>query len=116
MTVLLVTRDLSVVSQVDGAAARVGAIARTVSNEEDAAARCVAEGADLIIVDLGTPSINVTALVEQVKAAVGEPPRIVAFGSHVHVERLAAAREAGCDDVMSRGQFFAQLNAVLRGV
>jgi DNA-binding response OmpR family regulator len=116
MTILLLTRDLSVVSQVDGAAARGGAVARTVSNEEDVAARSAGEAVDLIVVDLGTPSINVAALVEQVKAAIDEPPRIVAFGSHVHVERLAAAREAGCDVVMSRGQFFAQLDAVLRGI
>jgi DNA-binding response OmpR family regulator len=74
----------------------------------------VSEGADLIILDLSVPSLNVKSLIEQVKAAPANPPRIVAFGSHVHVEKLAAARDAGCDEVMSRGQFFAQLDAVVR--
>jgi len=115
MTVILVTRDLAVVSQVDGAAARIGAVVRTVSNEAAAVQRCVEERAGLIVIDLGMPSLNVAALIEQVKAATTTPPRFVAFGPHVHGERLAAAREAGCDSVISRGQFFAQLDAVLGG-
>jgi DNA-binding response OmpR family regulator len=114
MTVVLLTRDLSVVSQVDGAAARVGAAACTVANENDAVARCVGENAPLIVLDLSVPSLDVKSLVEQVRA-IATAPRIVAFCSHVHVEKLAAAREAGCDTVMSRGQFFAQTDAVLRG-
>ena len=32
-------------------------------------------------------------------------PRIVGFGSHVNVERLQAAREAGCDQAMARSAF-----------
>jgi DNA-binding response OmpR family regulator len=115
MNVILVTRDLAVVSQVDGAAARVGAAVRSVSSEEDAGAIAIAEKAKLIIVDLGMATLNVKTLVEQLKGAAISPPRIVAFGSHVHVEKLAAAREAGCDEVMSRGQFFSQLNDVLGG-
>jgi DNA-binding response OmpR family regulator len=115
MNVVVVTRDLAVVSQVDGAAARVGAVARTVSNNDDAAARCVADTVDLVLVDLSTPSLSVKKLVEQLSAAGYARPRIVAFGSHVHVEKLAAAREAGCDEVLSRGQFIGQLDAVFRG-
>jgi len=40
---------------------------------------------------------------------------VVAFGPHVHEERLAAAREAGCDEVLSRGEFFARVNAIVQG-
>ena len=115
MTVILVTHDLAVISQVDGAAARIGAIARAVSNEADAAQRCVEERAELIVIDLGMPSLDINTLVERVKAATITPPRFVAFGPHVHGERLAAARDAGCDSVISRGQFFAQMDAVLGG-
>jgi hypothetical protein len=39
-------------------------------------------------------------------------PRVVAFGPHVHVDKLAAARAAGCE-VMSRGQFLTQIGDVL---
>ena len=115
MTVILVTHDLAVISQVDAAVARIGAVARAVSSVADAAQRCVEERAGLIVIDLGMPSLDVKTLVERVKAATTTPPRFVAFGPHVHGERLAAARDAGCDAVISRGQFFAQLDAVLSG-
>jgi DNA-binding response OmpR family regulator len=115
MSVILLTRDLAVVSQVDGAAARVGAAVRSVTTESDAVESGVAEKAGLIVVDLGMPSLNVKAIVEKFTSAMATRPRIVAFGSHVHVEKLTAARDAGCDEVISRGQFFSQLDAVLGG-
>jgi len=115
MTIILVTRDLAVISQVDGAAARIGAVARAISSEAEAITRYVEERAGLMVIDLGMPALDVKTLIEQVKAATILPPRFVAFGPHVHEERLAAAREAGCDSVISRGQFFAQLDAVLSG-
>jgi DNA-binding response OmpR family regulator len=115
MTVILLTVDLTVISTVDGAAARMGATCRAASNDADAIARCARATADLLVIDLGTPSLDVKSLIEQVKATATSPPRIVAFGPHVHVEKLAAARDAGCDEVMSRGQFFAHLDAVLKG-
>lgn len=34
-----------------------------------------------------------------------QPPQIVAFGSHVQVDRLAAARSAGADQVLPRSAF-----------
>lgn len=49
-------------------------------------------------------------------AARGHAPNlpIVAFGSHVAVEQLAAARTHGADTVMSRGQFTAELPGLLK--
>lgn len=113
MTIILLTRDLSVVSHVDGAAARSGAVARTVSNEADAVTQCVAENAKTLVIDLATPSLDVRSLMEKLSAAIPTPPRVIAFGPHVHVEKLAAAQEAGCE-VASRGQFFAKTEAILR--
>ena len=115
MTVLLLTRDLSVVSQVDGASARVGAAALTISSEAEAVVQCAGGGVEIVVLDLNTPLLNVKSFVDQVKASTTAPPRIVAFGSHVHAEKLTVAREAGCDEVLSRGQFFSQLDGVLRG-
>lgn len=115
MTVLLLSRDLAVISQVDGAAARVGVAVRAVSSESDAVAVCTSEEVELVLVDLGIGELDLGTLVGRVKGARPVAPRVVAFGSHVHVEKLAAARDAGCDAVMSRGQFFSRLDAVLRG-
>ena len=50
----------------------------------------------------------------QLRADASHSVHVVAFGPHVHEERLAAAREAGCDVVVSRGKFFAELDAILK--
>ena len=42
--------------------------------------------------------------------------RMIGFASHVAEQALAAAREAGCDAVLSRGQFSAQLPRLLQSV
>jgi AmiR/NasT family two-component response regulator len=109
MRVVLVSNDLMVVSRVQGPAARVGADVRSAG----AADVLTHVPIDLVIVDLATPRLELEALVAELKSAGDTAPRIVAFGPHVHEDRLAAAREAGCDVVMSRGQFFAQVDAII---
>jgi DNA-binding NarL/FixJ family response regulator len=93
----------------------VGQAVRSASGESQAVELCEAEGANAVIVDLSTPSVDVASLVNQLKSKIGSIARVVAFGPHVHEQRLAAAREAGCDLVVSRGQFFSQLETILRG-
>ena len=39
--------------------------------------------------------------------------RVIAFGSHVDAELLAAARAAGCDEVLPRSKFFARARELL---
>jgi DNA-binding response OmpR family regulator len=114
MTIVLFSQDLMVISQVSGAAAQHGSLVRAVSSTSDAVEACAAKDVELVIVDLGAPSVDVAAFVDQLKSSTARVPRIVAFGPHVHVDKLAAAREAGCD-VMSRGQFLMQVGSVLAG-
>ncbi|MEM7578104.1 MAG: hypothetical protein AAF328_11605 [Planctomycetota bacterium] len=40
--------------------------------------------------------------------------RIVAFGPHVDTDRLAAAKEHGADEVLTRGAFAAQVDALVK--
>lgn len=63
----------------------------------------------MVDMDLGDAAL---ALIAQVKAHTSAPP-VVAFGSHVAVEMLQAARDAGADFVLPRGQFTANLPALL---
>jgi hypothetical protein len=114
MRAILVSIDLIVVSRVEGAAAKVGGTVQVTSNIS-AAAECMSgEGAEIVIVDLGSSIEDIKAQVTTLKSATSPSPRVVAFGPHVHENRLAAAREAGCDVVMSRGQFFSQIDSLLR--
>jgi DNA-binding NarL/FixJ family response regulator len=119
MAVVLLTGDLTVISRVEGAAKLWGQSVRAFSSASQALAHCSWDDANLLIVDLATlstQSVDMKALLETLQQITSTPPRVVAFGPHVHEARLAAAREAGCDEVMSRGEFFARVNAILQGV
>jgi hypothetical protein len=113
MRVLLFSSDLMISSRVEGAAVRANLTAKTVSTISALAAECGREAAAMIFVDLSTAANEVAAIMRMVRSAGVDRPAIVAFGPHVHEAKLAAARAAGCDQVLSRGQFFAQLDAIL---
>jgi CheY-like chemotaxis protein len=112
MSVVLLTGDLTVISRVQGAASRAGANLRAVLGAAQAIDCCLNEPVEFLILDLSAASLDAMAIVEQLKAAPNRP-RVIAFGPHVHEERLQAARKAGCDEVVSRGQFFAQVEGML---
>jgi DNA-binding NtrC family response regulator len=75
-------------------------------------AACAATPVKLVAVDLGTAGIDVPALVQRLKGRTENVPAIVAYGPHVHEAALEAAKEAGCDAVVSRGQFMSQADAI----
>jgi CheY-like chemotaxis protein len=112
VTTILLSTDLTVISRVQGAARQAGVKTRVVSGEATLDEAASKEPASLLIIDLNAPQLNVQSIVERFRT-VSPEGRIVAFGPHVHEQRLAAAREAGCDQVVSRGQFFAQADALL---
>jgi DNA-binding response OmpR family regulator len=113
MRILLVTADLTVVSRVEGAAGLAGATLRTTSIPQQLADWCATGPTDLVIVDLAIPAIDIDGLVKAVRNKQSRGPRIVAFGPHVQKKWLAAARNADCDEVVSRGHFFSQLDAMV---
>ncbi|HEY4234655.1 MAG TPA: hypothetical protein VGM76_14575 [Lacipirellulaceae bacterium] len=113
MNFVLLTGDLMTQSRVEAAAVRCGASLRSVSDSTTLFAASAESPTSTVIVDLALSSLDVAALVARLKSLPGAKPVIVAFGPHVHETLLAAAEEAGCDEVLSRGQFFAQLDANL---
>ena len=113
MPVVLLSSDLVVVSRVQGPAGRSESTVRVAASATGVIDLLGQEPADLVVVDLGTASLDVEALVSQIKSIGHAAIGIVAFGPHVHEDRLTAARSAGCDVVMSRGQFFSQIEQLL---
>ncbi|HWB11346.1 MAG TPA: hypothetical protein VG826_19105 [Pirellulales bacterium] len=112
--ILLITTDLACSSSVAGAAKRAGAELRTALGLAGIDAKLEPEAPALAILDLSTAGLNLQDLVPQLRARLAEGGRIIAFGPHVHTARLGAAREAGCDLVVSRGEFHARLDDYLR--
>ena len=66
--------------------------------------------AEVVVVDLSRP--DALDAVRALRSA-GSTARVVAYGSHVDRERLAAARSAGCDRVLARSTLFGDITAAL---
>lgn len=62
-----------------------------------------------VLVDLQNPGLDLTVFLAGLREACPAMPRVIGYGSHVAMDVLKAARLAGCDQVMPRSQFAAQL-------
>ncbi len=113
MGVVVLTSDLVLQSRLRAAGQRVG-IAVEIATASDVVATKVEEAQPrLVVLDLAHRGLDPAQLVPQLKALV-PAVSVVAFGPHVHPQRLAAATAAGCDLVKSRGAFHAEMDAILR--
>ena len=57
----------------------------------------------VVLVDLSMPGLDLD-VITKLRSCEPAPLAIIAYGPHVAEGRLAAAREAGCDRVLTRGQ------------
>lgn len=107
MTALLVCTDLLFASRVQGTAAAAGCELQMLAGGSLAKLEPAAD-CSLAIIDLTEITGDVAAAVALIKERCPQA-RLVAFGSHVDVVKLNAAKTAGCDDVWARGMFVQQL-------
>lgn len=110
MSAVILTTDLACLSTVTGTAQLHGyTVAAAMST---AALLEKAAGSRLVLLDLNSPGVDPAAILPKLRE-LKPAPAVVAFGPHVHEAKLAAARAAGCDDVLTRGQFHQRLAEVL---
>src|SRR5262249_9259741 len=112
MTALALVSDLMMQSQIAGAGARAGVPVNTVGSTDALLAALDEQAPALVILDLSHPGLDPATVVGQIKSAA---PRatVLAFVPHVHKELLAAAASAGCNRVLSRGQFHTEMAELL---
>ena len=67
-----------------------------------------------VVVDLSTRSGAVEGLVERC-AEICPEAKVIAYGPHVHVDRLDQARRSGIEIVLTRGQFDQALSGLFSG-
>ncbi len=109
MKLLVLSNDLMIGARVEGAARQRGLTTVTVRDQQ-AAIDTASEGdCRVLIVDLRCPGLNIGDLVKSVK----EHLPLVACAPHVHEAKLEAARAAGCDAVVTRGQLDRELEELL---
>jgi CheY-like chemotaxis protein len=114
VTIAFLTSDLVFPSRVAGIAAQLGAQQTTAATVESLAAKLESiSGPVVALLDLSSPTIEPAVVVARLKSLPNPPKSIIAFGPHVHEAKLAAATAAGCDLVLTRGQFNSQINELL---
>jgi len=113
MAAILLCPDLLFSSRVAAAGERAGVSVVTALGPAALIDRLSEFPGSLVILDLGQSGLDIAAIVLQLRALPHGPREIVAFGPHVQSERLEAARAAGCDHVLSRGQFNSQIDEIL---
>lgn len=113
MQAIFLSADLMFTSRVESAAAQLGFQLSSAATLD----RCVelgdGEPIELFIFDLTTRGCESAGVAEAVSQHWPDAA-LLAFGPHVHEANLAAAQAAGFDEVLTRGQFNAQLPAILQ--
>ena len=108
--VVVLIADLMFVSKVREALKGTGLEPVTVSSRE-ALGDALAGPAALLIADLGETK---TAPIDAIRMAKERGIAVLAYGSHVDAEALAAGRRAGADTVVPRSVFAASLAPLIQ--
>jgi hypothetical protein len=111
--------DLMFGSRVAGAAASSGCQLHTVGNLKQLAKVLDAMTEDdtargLLLVDLESPQANAQAIADSASSCAIEVT-VVGYAGHVKTALLQSARDAGFQQVLSKGQFNEQMRDLLAG-
>jgi DNA-binding response OmpR family regulator len=114
--VLALCDDLIFASRIELESTRAGAAFRRVGTQAALQEVIRTSRPKLVVVDLDGMGFDGVAAIESLRderEAAGV--RVIAYGSHVEPERLAAALAAGAADSMARSEFVRRLPAEIRG-
>ncbi len=109
--VLALVDDLFFQAKMMETAKQVGVALRVVSSGDALVQAAAAQAPALVLVDLNARQGALAGLTQL--CAAGQTP-IVAFLSHVQTDLAAQARAAGCEQVLPRSKFTADLAEILR--
>lgn len=113
MDVIFLTKDLLFSSRVTAIAEHLRIELSVVADADELVDRASTDPVKVILVDLSLCGLNAAHLVPQLRMLTPPPGAILAYGPHVHRMKLAAARDAACDDVFSRGEFNRRKDKIL---
>ena len=106
--ILLICQDLIFTTKIGTTAQELGQQVFVVPSVA-AALQEADEKYEQVMVDLSSPSSTTADDLRTLRDAFPDGVRLLAYGSHVDVERLREAREAGCDPVLPRSEFTKRL-------
>ena len=107
-----VTSDLFFSSRVSQAARQLELELTVVGSAEQALQAPAAGDTALVILDLGRVDADLLPCVQAIRTHMPKAA-VVAYGPHVDETALASAHSAGCDLVLTRGQFDREMKPLL---
>jgi hypothetical protein len=108
-TVLLLCRDLIFTSKIRGTAAELGYRILPVEHATQVNSLIAFHQPRVVFVDLTAGDLVTPAALSAYRERAGSSTWFVAFGPHVEVQTLAQAEAAGCQVVLPRSKFTAEL-------
>jgi len=112
--ILAILDDLMFTSKIRTAAKQLGVDVSVARSADAALAEMRRAPPSLVILDLNSPRTDPLGIVAAMKrdAALASVPT-VGFASHVQVDVINAARDAGVDEVLARSAFTLKLSDIL---
>jgi DNA-binding response OmpR family regulator len=110
--VLLVSGDLMSGSWIGGPAKQAGLAVDVATSLSDGLQKAAASDYRLVIIDLAFARGKIAELASAARTR-SPSAEVIAFGPHVQDALLEAAQAAGCDRVLTRGQFSAHVAKIL---
>ncbi len=110
---LLLSRDLIFTSKVTGTARMLGFQVLTAGNSALAQAMISQWNPRAVFIDLAAGDLVSPEAIVAYRTVAGPETAFIAFGSHVDTAGLAAAADAGCNLVLPRSKFSAELPQII---
>lgn len=114
--ILCIVDDLMFSTKISGAAKQLGVELAFERAADKVLTRVRDERPDLVIFDLNSARLRPIDMIAAIKADPDlKSARTLGFVSHVRVDLIAAARQAGADEVLARSTFSERLGDILAG-
>ena len=111
---ILLSSDLICIARITGTARELGYRVLVAGDQELATAMIDQWQPCIVFVDLTAGDLVLPSNLVALRKRAASNTAFLAFGSHVDINTLSAARTAGCDPVMPRSKFSAELPELIR--
>jgi len=71
---------------------------------------------DVLLIDLASPALDSVNAIRSIKAGEQKSTVVIGYVDHTREDVMEAARAAGCDQVLSKGEFARRLPELLQGL
>ena len=114
--IVFITADLMMASNASAHAQQQGIKISQVSTAQRGLEMVQEHRPQLLLVDLQCPGLDIPALGNSLGSLADSiSPLTIAFAQHVETDKLQAAKDAGFDQVLTRGQMNSQVGQIIAG-